>query len=138
MGEDKARRVFMSARLFGADEAAARRGQLAEMVAQTPADILEMLIEQRVANDAQSPLVAYLLLIFLWGLGVHRMYLGRWISGILMAALWGLGWLTTPILIGWPILGLVCLWVIIDLFLIPGMIQDDKDDLRRRLGSEIW
>ncbi len=98
----------------------------------------EMLIEQRVANDAQSPLVAYLLLIFLWGLGVHRMYLGRWISGIVMAALWGLGWLATPILIGWPILGLVCLWVIIDMFLIPGMIQDDKDDLRRRLGSEIW
>lgn len=97
----------------------------------------EMLIEQRVANDAQSPLLAYLLLIFLWGLGVHRMYLGRWVSGIVMAALWGLGWLTSPILIGWPILGLVCLWVIIDMFLIPGMIQDDKDDLRRRLGSEI-
>ena len=51
----------------------------------------EILIEQRVANDAKSPLVAYLLLIFLWGLGVHRMYLGRWVSGIMMAALWGLG-----------------------------------------------
>ncbi|MFO1165433.1 MAG: TM2 domain-containing protein [Paracoccus sp. (in: a-proteobacteria)] len=98
----------------------------------------EILIEQRVTNDAKSPLVAYLLLIFLWGLGVHRMYLGRWISGILMAVLWGLGWLTAPILIGWPILGLVCLWVIIDMFLIPGMIQDDKDDIRRRLGSELW
>ena len=59
----------------------------------------EILIEQRVANDAKSPLVAYLLLIFLWGLGVHRMYLGRWVSGILMAVLWGLGWLTAPILI---------------------------------------
>lgn len=98
----------------------------------------EMLIEQRVANDAQSPLVAYLLLIFLWGLGVHRMYLGRWVSGILMAALWGLGWLTSAVLIGWPILGLVCLWVIIDMFLIPGMIQQGKDDIRRRLGSDIW
>ena len=42
----------------------------------------EILIEQRVTNDAKSPLVAYLLLIFLWGLGVHRMYLGRWISEI--------------------------------------------------------
>ena len=97
----------------------------------------EILIEQRVTNDAKSPLVAYLLLIFLWGLGVHRMYLGRWISGILMAVLWGLGWLTAPILIGWPILGLVCLWVIIDMFLIPGMIQDDKDEIRYRLGSEL-
>ena len=97
----------------------------------------EILIEQRVANDAKSPLVAYLLLIFLWGLGVHRMYLGRWLSGILMAVLWGLGWLTAPILIGWPLLGLVSLWVIIDMFLIPGMIQEDKDDMRRLLGSEL-
>ena len=97
----------------------------------------EILIEQRVANDAKSPLVAYLLLIFLWGLGVHRMYLGRWVSGIMMAALWGLGWLTAPILIGWPLLGLVSLWVIIDMFLIPGMIQDDKDEIRYRLGSEL-
>ena len=97
----------------------------------------EILIEQRVANDARSPLVAYLLLIFLWGLGVHRMYLGRWLSGIVMAALWGLGWLTAPILIGWPLLGLVCLWAVIDMFLIPGMIQEDKDEIRYRLGSEL-
>lgn len=95
----------------------------------------ELLIEQRVANDAKSPVVAYLLAIFLWGFGAHRMYLGRWISGLFMLVLWGLGWLMTPILIGWPLVGLVCLWAVIDLFLIPGMIQDDKDDLRRRLGT---
>ena len=97
----------------------------------------EMLIEQRVANDAKSPLVAYLLLFFLWGLGVHRMYLGRWVSGILMAVLWGLGWLTWPLLIGMPVVGLVSLWVIIDIFLIPGMIEDDKNDMRRMMGSEL-
>lgn len=95
----------------------------------------ELLIEQRVANDAKSPLVAYLLAIFLWGFGAHRMYLGRWVSGFAMLALSGLGWLTAPILIGWPLLGLVWIWAVVDLFLIPGMIQDDKDDIRRRLGS---
>ncbi|WP_312528430.1 TM2 domain-containing protein [Paracoccus sp. (in: a-proteobacteria)] len=95
----------------------------------------ELLIEQRVANDAKSPLVAYLLLFFLWGFGVHRMYLGRWTSGIIMLILWAIGWLLTPLLIGWPLVGLISIWVIIDIFLIPGMIQDDKDQIRRRLGS---
>lgn len=95
----------------------------------------ELLIEQRVANDAKSPLVAYLLAIFLWGLGAHRMYLGRWVSGLIMLAMTGLGVLTAPILIGWPLLGLVWVWTVIDLFLIPGMIEDDKNDIRRRMGS---
>ena len=94
----------------------------------------QLLIEQRVANEAKSPFVAYLLLIFLWGLGVHRMYLGRWISGLLMLVTWGLGWLMTPILIGWIPVAFVALWCVIDLFLIPGMIDRDKNDIRRRLA----
>ncbi|MCQ0970674.1 TM2 domain-containing protein [Paracoccus sp. TK19116] len=93
----------------------------------------ELLIEQRVANEAKSPLVAYLLLIFLWGCGVHRMYLGRSFSGIVMLVIWGLGWLTAPILIGWPAIGLVVLWCVLDLFLIPGMIRDDREAIRRRM-----
>lgn len=97
----------------------------------------ELLIEQRVANDAKSVVVAYLLLFFLWGFGAHRMYLGRWVSGIVMLLMWGFGWLTAAILIGWLPLGIVALWVIIDIFLIPGMIREDNDDMRRALGSHM-
>lgn len=97
----------------------------------------QILIEQRVANEAKSPVVAYLLLIFLWGCGVHRMYLGRWITGIVMLTLWAIGWLTAPLIIGWPLVGLVVLWCVLDLFLIPGMIASDKNDLRYRLTRQM-
>ncbi len=55
----------------------------------------------------KSTFVAYLLWFFLGGLGAHRFYLGRPISAILFI-------LT---------LGGRTIWWIIDLFLIPGMVQ---------------
>lgn len=96
----------------------------------------QLLIEQRVSNEAKSPLVTYLLAIFLWGFGAYRMYLGHWASGIIMLVIWGIGWLTTPILIGWLPVALVCVWAFIDLFLIPGMIKDDNAKNRQRLTAE--
>ena len=98
----------------------------------------QLLIEQRVANESKSQLVAYLLAILLWGLGVHRMYLGRWASGIVMLVLSGIGLLTAPILIGWIPLGFVWIWSVIDLFLIPGMIRNDQAVIRQRLMAGRW
>lgn len=96
----------------------------------------QLLIEQRVANEGKSQIVAYLLLLLLWGCGVHRMYLGRFVSGILMLLIWGVGWLTAPILIGWLPIGFVSLWVILDMFLIPGMIREDQAIIRQKLLAE--
>lgn len=96
----------------------------------------QLLIEQRVANEAKSPFVAYLLAILLWGFGAHRFYLGRYMSGALMLLLWGIGWLTAPILIGWVPLGFVAVWMVIDLFLIPAMIREDQAMIRQRLAVE--
>lgn len=98
----------------------------------------QLLIEQRVANESKSQLVAYLLAIVLWGFGVHRMYLGRWVSGAIMLLMWGIGWLTAPILIGWIPITFVCLWVFADLFLIPGMIRGDQAVIRQRLMAGRW
>ncbi|SET14031.1 TM2 domain-containing protein [Paracoccus homiensis] len=97
----------------------------------------ELVIEQRVANEAKSPFVAYLLAILLWGFGAHRLYLGRYMSGLVMLAMWGLGWLTAPILIGWLPIALVAMWMVIDLFLIPGMIREDRAVIRQKLLSEL-
>lgn len=98
----------------------------------------QLLIEQRVANESKSQLVAYLLAILLWGMGVHRMYLGRWASGIVMLVLSGLGLLTAPILIGWIPLAFVWVWAVLDLFLIPGMIRNDQAVIRQRLMAGRW
>lgn len=87
----------------------------------------QMLIEQRVTNDSKSPAVVYLLLIFFGWFGIHRFYLGRTISAVIMLLLTLIGFFTLlPLFV-------VGFWCFIDLFLIPGMIRADSEKLRERL-----
>jgi TM2 domain-containing membrane protein YozV len=64
----------------------------------------------------RSTPIAYLLwcLCFVGACGIHRFYAGRWITGII--------WLLTG--------GLLLIGQIIDLFLIPGMIDNRNRDER--------
>ncbi len=62
----------------------------------------------------KSILIAFLLWFFAGCLGVHRMYLGKMVSGIIMAVLFIVGWATFIFFIGGPILGLVGLWWLVD------------------------
>ncbi len=78
-----------------------------------------MLIEQRVANEAPSAAVAYLLWFFLGLLSAHRFYLGRPGTAILQI-------LSYFVLIGF-------VWWLVDAFLIGQMISENKDRLRRQL-----
>ena len=95
----------------------------------------QMLIEQRVPNQAKSAGVAYLLLI--GGLGIHRLYLGRTGSGVTMLILFILGWLTLVIGIGLVLLLVVGLWAFADLFLVPGMIERQKASVRSELKRQM-
>ena len=97
----------------------------------------QMLVEQRVTNDAKSAGVAYLLLIFFGGLGAHRFYLGQTGTAIAMLVLTIAGWLTIAIVVGIPLLIAVGIWIFVDLFLIPGMVQQQKNDSRLRHAQEI-
>jgi TM2 domain-containing membrane protein YozV len=96
----------------------------------------QILIEQRVANEAKSVGAAYLLWFFLGGAGAHRFYLGQKSSGFAMLGLLVVGIITTPIVIGSVLLVTLAIWAIVDAFLIPGLVQKQKDETRRRLTAD--
>ncbi|NUB42925.1 TM2 domain-containing protein [Fertoebacter nigrum] len=97
----------------------------------------QMLVEQRVTNEAKSAGVAYLLVIFFGGLGAHRFYLGSTGSAAAMLVIFILGWITLPIVVGGFLLFAIGIWVLVDLFLIPGMVQKHKEATRQRLSSQM-
>ncbi|MCH4541087.1 hypothetical protein DK867_06560 [Ochrobactrum sp. POC9] len=96
----------------------------------------QILIEQRVANEAKSTGAAYLMWFFLGSLGGHRFYLGRPGSGAAMLALTVIGVITAAIVVGFFLLIAVGIWALVDAFLIPGMIQAQKEEVRRKLTLE--
>jgi TM2 domain-containing membrane protein YozV len=91
----------------------------------SPSTATQILIEQRIANDGPSAGVAYVLWFFLGLLGVHRFYLGKAGTGVLMLIL-------SITVVGLAISGL---WWIVDAFLIPDMIRQKRTVLRQQLAG---
>lgn len=82
-----------------------------------------ILIEQRVTNAKKSAGVAYLFWFLTWFVSGHRFYLGRPISAVLQI-------LSYFVLVGF-------LWLLIDAFLIPGMVRQSTDRERQRLIDQM-
>lgn len=97
----------------------------------------QILIEQRLQNEKKSTGVAYLIWFFLGGLGGHRFYLGRTSSGVVMLVLWLVGVATAIIAVGFFLLIPLGIWVVVDAFLIPGMIERVNDEKRKFLKLEL-
>jgi len=93
----------------------------------------QILIEQRVTNEAKSIAVAYVLWFFTGSLGGHRYYLGRTGSAVAMTILFVLGLLTIAFGVGAVFLAAVGVWALVDAFLIPGMVQELRTKLRDEL-----
>lgn len=83
----------------------------------------------RYEANKKSALLAYVLWFFLGLFGVHRMYLGRWGSGIAMLLLHGISWLTWWIAIGIVGFAVLGLWWLVDALLIPGQARDYNNRL---------
>ena len=94
----------------------------------------QILIEQRVTNDAKSAGAAYLLWFFLGTLGGHRFYLGHTNTAIVQLLMTITGWLTVVFVVGIFILVALAIWLLVDAFLIPIMIQSHKEKVRQNLS----
>ena len=96
----------------------------------------KILIEQQVANESKSSTTAYLLWVFLSGLGMHRFYLDQKASAVIQLLLFVFGFLLLVVGIGIVFLIVWFIWVLIDAFLIPGMFTERNDHIRERLILE--
>jgi TM2 domain-containing membrane protein YozV len=81
------------------------------------------LVEARVANETPSTGAAYVLWFFLWFVSAHRFYLGKPGTAILQI-------LSYFVLVGF-------VWVLIDAFLIPGMIRDKQNQVRSDVMTQL-
>ncbi|GAB4073724.1 hypothetical protein GCM10028778_12270 [Barrientosiimonas marina] len=82
-----------------------------------------MLVNSELQRKGKSMLLSYVLLIFLGSLGIHRFYLGKKGSAIAQLCLTVGGWLTAILIIGIVALIVVGVWLIVDLFLVPAIVE---------------
>lgn len=86
-------------------------------------------------SNKKSAGVAYLLWFFLGGLGGHRFYLGHSGTAATILILTLVGVVTSFIAVGFIPLLIVGMWLIVDLFLIPGMVKTHNNQLASYLGA---
>ncbi|MBL8690133.1 MAG: TM2 domain-containing protein [Rhodospirillaceae bacterium] len=79
--------------------------------------------------NKKSVIVTYLLWFFLGWFGVHRFYLGKWISGLILLILTLVAAATYWIVIGMVLMAIPGVWWLIDALLIPGMVRGYNNDL---------
>ncbi|WP_345816857.1 TM2 domain-containing protein (plasmid) [Paraburkholderia sp. PREW-6R] len=91
---------------------------------------------QMMMYDAQkkSIVLAFLLWFFLGYLGAHRFYAGKTVTAIVQLMLSLIGGGLAFAGVGFVFIGLVGIWLFVDLFLLPGMIRRYNLSLAGRLG----
>jgi len=85
-------------------------------------------------SSKKSTGVTYLLWFFLGGFGGHRFYLGRTGSAVGQLVLNIFSWMTIWFGLGAFTFVALGVWLIVDIFLIPGMVQEHNAALMKRLN----
>ncbi|CUU70542.1 NINE protein [Campylobacter hyointestinalis] len=71
--------------------------------------------------------IAYALWFFLGGFGAHRIYCGKFLSGILQLLLFWVGSFTAIFLVGYLFLAIWGIWWLVDIFLTSKMVYEVND-----------
>lgn len=96
-----------------------------------------ILINTEIEARGKKAVVAYLLWFFLGTFGAHRFYLGKTGTAVTQLALAILGYATSFILIGFLFLAVVWIWVLVDVFLISGMIRADHARIEQNVRETL-
>ncbi|MFN3537457.1 MAG: NINE protein [Brevundimonas sp.] len=86
-------------------------------------------------SNKKSTGLAYLLWFLTGGLGGHRFYTGRTGSAVVQLILSILGWLTIWVGVGLIFLLPLGVWLLVDVFLVGGWVQQHNDALMGRLNA---
>jgi len=93
-----------------------------------------MLLNSEMQRKGKSMVLAYILLIFLGSLGIHRFYLNQKGTAITMLVLFLVGWATSWIFfIGYLFLIPLWIWVFVDLFLVPGIVNKENEYIEGKI-----
>ncbi|MBP3965918.1 TM2 domain-containing protein [Paenibacillus lignilyticus] len=86
-----------------------------------------LLLDQEVRNQGKNMLVAYILWFFLGSFGAHRFYMKK--TGSAVAQL-----ILTITIIGYIV---SAIWVLIDAFLLHGMVKEENQRVEGRIIDEL-
>lgn len=95
------------------------------------------ILQSEMDNKKKSPVVAWLLWVFLGSIGAHNFYLGRVGSGIGYILLLVLGWLTIWLLIGSIFFIALGIWWIVDAITMTSKLEKYNGNIEQSVIQDI-
>lgn len=97
----------------------------------------KIVVNSEVSKNGKNIVVAFLLTLFVGTLGIHRLYLNKNGTGIALASMTIVGWLTSWLIVGLIPLAITGTWAFIDLFFVPKMVREDNEKLEEKYAEKL-